>query len=302
MDLGGGKRLDTTANRGPLPLTLGHEIAGVVEEVGPGVSRDLIGSKRAVFPWIGCGTCRECVTGDENLCGKSRHLGVVLNGGFSTHVVVPDEKYLLDYAPLSVNMGATLMCSGVTAYGALKRLVGRTRQRNLLLIGVGGVGMMGLALARALFKQPISVADISGAARSAALNAGASAAYDPSEPDIAGKIASETDGGFDGIVDFAGNERSMNFAVTTLARGGKIVISGLMGGNFSVPLVQWVYKRMTIEGFVTGTLDEARELLDLARTGKVTPPPMVERPMAEAQRYFDELRNGKVGGRIVLAN
>src|SRR6516162_5425779 len=63
MDLGGGKRLDTTANRGPLPLTLGHEIAGVVEEVGPGVSRDLIGSKRAVFPWIGCGTCRECVTG-----------------------------------------------------------------------------------------------------------------------------------------------------------------------------------------------------------------------------------------------
>ena len=179
-DLGGGKKLDTTRGM-TLPFTLGHEIAGIVEEVGPDVSKDLIGTKKAVFPWIGCGQCRDCLNGDENLCAKQRFLGVAIDGGFASHVLVPDAKYLLDYDPLPVNQAATLMCSGVTAYGALKRLVDRPRQRNLLLIGLGGVGMMGLAFAQAMFKQKISVADLSSAARETALQNGAAVAYDPSE-------------------------------------------------------------------------------------------------------------------------
>ena len=178
-DLGGGKRLDTTRGM-TLPFTLGHEIAGVVEEVGPDAPKDLIGKKQAVFPWIGCGQCRDCANGDENLCVKQRFLGVSIDGGFASHVLVPDAKYLLDYDPLPVNQAATLMCSGVTAYGALKRLVDRPRQRNLLLIGLGGVGMMGLSFAQAMFKQKISVADFSAAARETALKNGAAVAYDPS--------------------------------------------------------------------------------------------------------------------------
>src|SRR5581483_1704068 len=174
------------------------------------------------------------------------------------------------------NVAATLMCSGMTAYGALKRLVDRPRQRNLLLIGSGGVGMMGLSLAQAMFKQRISVADLNPAARETALKNGATTAYDPAEPDIVKRILKETDGGFDEIVDFAGNEKSMAFAVSVIARGGKIVVSGLMGGNFSLPMVQWVYKRMTIEGFMVGTLTEAQELMALARSGKIRPTPMRE--------------------------
>jgi alcohol dehydrogenase len=156
-----------------LPFTLGHEIAGVVDEVGPDAPKELIGKKQAVFPWIGCGQCRDCANGDENLCVKQRFLGVSIDGGFATHVLVPDAKYLLDYDPLPVNQAATLMCSGVTAYGALKRLVDRPRQRNLLLIGLGGVGMMGLSFAQAMFKQNITVADLSPAARETALKNGA---------------------------------------------------------------------------------------------------------------------------------
>jgi alcohol dehydrogenase, propanol-preferring len=300
-DLGGGKKLDTTRGT-TLPLTLGHEIAGVVAEVGPDAPADLIGKKKAVFPWIGCGQCRHCLNGDENLCVKQRFLGVSIDGGFATHVLVPDAKYLLDYDPLPVNQAATLMCSGLTAYGALKRLVDRPRQRNLLLIGLGGVGMMGLSFAQAMFKQPISVADLNPVARDTALQNGAAIAYDPAEPDVIKRILKETDGGFDDVVDFAGNEKSMAFAVSVLARGGKIVVSGLMGGNFSLPMVQWVYKRMTIEGFMVGTLSEAQELMALARAGKIKPAPMQEEPMAEAQKWIDQLRAGKVVGRIVLKN
>ena len=300
-DLGGGKRLDTTRGM-TLPFTLGHEIAGVVEEVGPDAPKNLIGAKRAVFPWIGCGQCRECLAGDENLCAKQRFLGVAIDGGFASHVLVPDAKYLLEYDPLPVNQAATLMCSGVTAYGALKRLVDRERQRNLLLIGLGGVGMMGLSFAQAMFKQPITVADLSAAARESALKNGATSAYDPSEPEISRRIIKETDGGFDEIVDFAGNEKSMAFAVSVLARGGKIVVSGLMGGNFNLPMVQWVYKRMTIEGFMVGTLTEAHELMSLARAGKIKPTPMREERMADVQKWIDALRAGQVVGRIVLKN
>ncbi|MGY3494330.1 alcohol dehydrogenase [Bradyrhizobium sp. USDA 4502] len=300
-EIGGGKRLDTTRGM-TLPLTLGHEIAGVVEEVGPDASPGLIGSKKAVFPWIGCGKCPYCLGGDENLCFKNRFLGVAVDGGFASHVLVPDAEYLLDYDPLPVNLAATLMCSGVTAYGALKRLVDRPRQRNLLLIGLGGVGMMGLSFARAMFEQQISVADLSQPARETALKNGASSAYDPSEPDIVTRILTETGGGFDQIVDFAGNEKSMAFAMSVLARGGKIVVSGLMGGTFSVPQVQWVYKRMTIEGFMTGTLKEAKELMALARSGKVTAPPIEERAMADVQKWIDALRAGQVVGRIMLVN
>jgi len=161
---------------------------------------------------------------------------------------------------------------------------------------------MGLSLAQAMFKQPITVADLNPAAREAALKNGASAAYDPSEPDIAKRIVKETEGGFDGVVDFAGNDKSMNFAVGAVARGGKIVVSGLMGGQFSLPMVQWIYKRMTVEGFMTGTLDEAKELMTLARAGKVKPTPMTEEPMAEVQTWIDQLRAGKVVGRIMLTN
>jgi len=285
-----------------LPFTLGHEIAGVVEEVGPDVQAGLIGGKKAVFPWIGCGQCRDCVNGDENLCVKQRFLGVSIDGGFASHVLVPDAKYLLDYDPLPVNQAATLMCSGVTAYGALKRLVDRPRQRNLLLIGLGGVGMMGLSFAQAMFKQPISVADLNPAARDTALKNGAAIAYDPAEPEVVRRILKETDGGFDEVVDFAGNEKSMAFAVSVLARGGKVVVSGLMGGQFAVPMVQWVYKRMTIEGFMVGTLTEAHELMALARAGKIKPTPMREEPMADVQKWIEALRAGKVVGRIVLTN
>ncbi|BAM90157.1 putative zinc-containing alcohol dehydrogenase family [Bradyrhizobium oligotrophicum S58] len=300
-DLGGGKRLDTTRGM-TLPFTLGHEIAGVVDEVGTDVPKELIGARRAVFPWIGCGQCRDCANGDENLCTKQRFLGVSIDGGFATHVLVPDAKYLLEYDPLPVNQAATLMCSGVTAYGALKRLVDRPRQRNLLLIGLGGVGMMGLSFAQAMFKQPISVADLSAAARDTALQNGATTAYDPSEPDVIKRILKETGGGFDEVVDFAGNEKSMAFAVAVVARGGKIVVSGLMGGQFTLPMVQWVYKRMTIEGFMVGTLTEAHELMTLARAGKIKPPPMREEPMGDVQKWIEALRAGHVVGRVVLTN
>src|SRR5712692_5401959 len=90
-DLGGGKKLDTTRGM-TLPFTLGHEIAGVVEEVGPDVSKELIGARRAVFPWIGCGQCRDCQNRDENIVIYGRRQVVPLDGAFRRRALGPVAK------------------------------------------------------------------------------------------------------------------------------------------------------------------------------------------------------------------
>jgi propanol-preferring alcohol dehydrogenase len=297
--LGADKRLDITKDR-PLPFTLGHEIAGVIEGAGEAAEGADVGSRVAVYPWIGCGACTACKAGEENLCSNHRHLGISADGGFASHVLIPHPRYLLDYAPLSPNFAGPLMCSGLTAYSALKHLGDRSEQRSVLLVGLGGVGMMGLAIAQALFSRPPLVADIDAAKRQAAISAGAAAAYDPSDPQARREILKST-GGLLAVCDFVGSDRSLQFATGVLARGGKIVVTGLLGGNFSMAAAMFAIKAMTIEGTLTGTLAEARELLDLARSGKITPIPTRERPFAEAQAALDDLRDGRVVGRTVLS-
>ena len=97
--LGDGKQLDVRAGR-TLPFTLGHEIAGEVESAGP-QANVTPGAKVAIYPWIGCGACAACKAGEENICTAPRHLGITVDGGFATHVLIPHPRYLIDYAPLS---------------------------------------------------------------------------------------------------------------------------------------------------------------------------------------------------------
>ena len=296
--LGGDKRLDVTAGR-TLPFTLGHEIAGVAESAGAEADPEIVGRRVAIYPWIGCGTCVVCRAGEENLCSAHRHLGVAADGGYATHVLIPHPRYLLDYAPLSAGFAGILMCSGLTAYSALKRLASRPERGPVLLVGLGGVGMMGLAIARALFHQPI-VADIDAAKRDAALAAGAAQAYDPSDPQARKAVMAATGGGVMAACDFAGSEKSLQFATGVLGRGGKVVVTGLLGGTFTMPVAMFAIKAMTIEGTLTGTLAEARELIDLACSGKIAPIATRDRPLEEAQAALDELRAGRVVGRTVL--
>ena len=297
--LGGDKRLDITQGRA-LPFTLGHEIAGVVEAAGPEAAAARPGDKVAIYPWIGCGQCAACRHGEENNCAAPRHLGVYADGGFASHVLVPHPRYLIDYAPLSPGFAAALMCSGLTAYAALQRLADRAARGPVLLIGLGGVGSMGLALAHALFGTPPLVADIDDAKRAAALAAGAAAAFDPADPGARKATIAASGGGIYAACDFVGSENSLAFATGVLARGGKVVVTGLLGGSFTTAVAMFPIKAMAIEGILTGTLAQARELIGLAQSGKLAPIAIRERPMRDAQAALDDLRAGKVVGRVVL--
>jgi alcohol dehydrogenase len=297
--LGGDRRLDITKDR-TLPFTLGHEIAGVVEAAGENVEGAVVGRQVAIYPWIGCGQCAACRAGEENMCSAHHHLGVAVDGGYASYVMVPHPRYLIDHAPLAPSFAGPLMCSGLTAYGALKRLGSHVERGPALLVGLGGVGMMGLALARVLFREAPLVADIDAEKRKAALGAGAAQAFDPADPQTRKAILAASGGGLFAVCDFVGSDKSLQFATGVLARGGKVVVTGLLGGSFSIPAAMFGIKAITIEGTLTGTLAQARELIALARSGKIAPIPTQARPLDQAQTALDDLRAGRVVGRTVL--
>jgi alcohol dehydrogenase len=298
--LGGDRRLDITKDRA-LPFTLGHEIAGVIEAAGDSADGAVLGREVAVYPWIGCGACPACCAGEENMCSAHHHLGVAADGGFATYVLVPHPRYLIDHAPLAPSFAGPLMCSGLTAYSALRRLGGHAERGPVLLVGLGGVGMMGLALGRALFRQAPLVADIDPEKRQAALAAGAAQAFDPADPQARKAVMAATGGGLYAVCDFVGSDKSLQFATGVLTRGGKVAVSGLIGGSFAIPAAMIAIKAITIEGTLTGTLAQAREVMTLARSGKIAPIPTHARPLGEAQAALEDLRAGRVVGRTVLA-
>jgi alcohol dehydrogenase len=158
---------------------------------------------------------------------------------------------------------------------------------------------MGLALARAMYGTAPFVADIDPKKREAALAAGGAEAFDPSDPNSR-KALLKASGGIYAACDFAGSDASLNFATGVLAKGGKVVVTGLIGGAYSSAVAMFPLKAMTIEGTSTGTLAEARELIALVRAKKIAPPPLAERPLAQASATLDDLRAGRIVGRVVL--
>jgi len=140
FELGGGKQLEV----GREGMVLGHEIFGEVIAKGPEAEDISIGDRRVVFPWIGCGECSFCKRGEEHICTPGRALGIMSAGGFSDHVLVPHSRYLFDKGDASESLAATYACSGLTAYGALKKVGDLQEGEELVIIGAGGVGMMAI--------------------------------------------------------------------------------------------------------------------------------------------------------------
>ena len=300
FDLGDGKRLDLTRGR-DLPHTLGHEIAGEVVAVGPEASGVAVGDRRVVYPWLGCGDCPRCRTGDEHLCPTGHPVGVGCAGGFADHVLLPHPSCLFEYAPLGEALAATYACSGLTAYGALRKAVGAgAASGELLIVGLGGVGMAALGLLPSLVDAPVLCADVDAARLEVAGTRGAAATFDAAAPDAIKQVRRRTGDGVAAAIDFVGSERSAAFALGALAPGGTLVVVGLFGGALKLSLPLLPLKHLTIRGSYVGSPAEMAELLALGRSGSVPELPIAERPLAAAQAALDDLRAGRVIGRVVL--
>ena len=298
FDLGMGQKLDVSTRGMKLPFTLGHEIAGEVAAIGSDVKDVRVGQRFVVFPWIGCGTCAFCNDGDELLCPTPRTLGTRRDGGYADHVIVPHPRYLVDHGNTPIDLACTYACSGLTAYSAIRRTQKIKNMKKLLIIGAGGVGLAGLEVARAIHDGEIWVADIDEAKLKIAREHGAHRTFNPKDPEIAAKIAA--DGGADSAIDFVGAPASYKFAFQTVRRGGKVVMVGLFGGDSPLSLASMPMRMLTIEGSYVGNLEELHELMALVRNGKVQPMPYSTRPLEAANDVLEELKAGKIVGRVVL--
>jgi D-arabinose 1-dehydrogenase-like Zn-dependent alcohol dehydrogenase len=298
-DMGGGKRIQLLDRGIKLPLTMGHEIVGKVVTAGPDAQGVKPGDRRLAYPWIGCGSCGVCKSGDEQLCLAPRFLGVFANGGYSDHVVVPHARYLLDLDGMPPEKAAPLACSGVTTYGALKKL-GATLQRDpVVIIGAGGLGLMCLALANAMGSPGAILVDIDPVKRAAAAKAGAMAVVDGNAPDAAKQAAMLARGAWS-VIDLVGSSGTVRLGIDCLTKGGKLIVVGLFGGEVTISTPLIPMKALTIQGSYVGSLAELKELLALVRRTGLPGLPVGTRKLEEADAALGELRAGKVVGRLVL--
>ena len=311
-------------------MVLGHEISGTVaslpEDVNKSNSTIKVGDRVLVFPWIaGCGECDACHDGSGMVyCtqpARVRSIGVgcsvggISHGGFATHVVVPDVRYVVkvpDSIPMEI--AAMLPCSALTTFTALTKakasleIAGRyVDEPGLLIMGTGGLGVWSAILSRHVFgslKVKVICADTLANKRKIALEAGADefVAIDNSMsgPAMAAKIKAVCQDGVYAAIDCVGKEQTVALAFHTVSKGGKVVILGLHGGSFTMPVPRVITKAITLEGSLVGTIKGLKKLIDLVASQKIAYPKIEKYTLNDVNEIISKLRNGRVDGRAML--
>lgn len=303
-DLGSRGLLDLAKRGLKLPLIPGHEVVGKIVSWGPDAQDDglNVGDVKLVFPWVGCGECPRCRADEQNLCLSTRPMGLAVDGGYGTHVIVSDPKYLLDIGDLDPAVAATYACSGVTVFGAIKKLMPLDPEDTIVVIGAGGLGLNAISLLRALGHEAICAVDVGQAKLDAALAQGASLVVlaDGDSASTAMKIGEACGGKVLSIIDTVNASATAEFAFDALSKGGKLIQVGLFGGELKLPLALMPAKAATLQGSYVGGLGELREVLALAKRGLMPDIPVTACALDDVNEALADLRDGKVIGRMVL--
>ncbi len=296
FELGGGKRFYVKERGCIPPFTLGHEPLGVVEALGKKAKGVKLGQKRLIYPWIGCGKCAVCKAGQDNYCvSGTRFLGVNRPGAYASHVLVPDAKYLLDTSGVEDSFASTLACSAVTVYSAINKFAPPGPKDAVAVLGCGGLGLIAISLLRAKGVKHIIGCDIDDAKLAAAQKQGATRTVNTRAPDAAQQLQ-----GVAAVVDLVGAPATAALGIGALRKGGRYVICGLFGGELVHPQPPIAQRAIGIVGSYVGSLQELKEVVALARKGKIRPPPVETRPASEANAALEDLKAGRVLGRVVL--
>jgi propanol-preferring alcohol dehydrogenase len=278
------------------PFIPGHEGAGYVAALGPGVTVLKEGDRIGV-PWLhsACGACDDCLTGWETLCPRQQNTGYSVNGSFAEYVVapaafvgrIPDRLGFADAAPI--------LCAGVTTYKGLEETETKPGQW-VVISGVGGLGHIAVQYAKAMGMH-VAAVDIGEEKLALARSLGAEitldARHDPA-PELQRLI-----GGAHGALVTAVSPPAFRQAIDMLRAGGTCALVGLPPGDFATPIFDVVLKRLTIRGSIVGTRMDLKEALAFAAEGKVKAT-IERRPLEAVNDVFARMREGRINGRVVL--
>ena len=299
-DLGDGQFMKVTDRGVKYPVTPGHEIAGIVEDVGDAVSNVSKGDEVLVFPWMGCGDCPACKVGNENLCDTPKSMGVFQDGGYSDYSLVPNSKYLAKLDGVDPDSATSLACSGLTAYTAIKKS-NQNSPEFLTIIGAGGLGLMGVQIAKAITSAKIICVDLDDEKLKTAKELGADYIFNSKDSETSQKIlALCNDKGTDSVVDFVNAPPTVKLGLSILRKRGNLVLVGLFGGSIELSLVTVPLKSIIIQGAYTGNYNDMVELLELARKGVLNSIISKRYTLENANTALEDLKARKIIGRAVI--
>ena len=258
------------------------------------------GDEVLVYPWIGCGACPACKVGNENLCDTPTSLGVFQDGGYSDFALVPHYKYLAKLSGVDPESATSLACSGLTAYNAIKK-ANVNSPEFLVVIGAGGLGLMGVQIAKAITSAKIICVDLDDAKLETAKEMGADFVVNSKDPETSQKIISIcNEKGADSVVDFVNAPPTAKLGLSVLRKRGNLILVGLFGGSMEFSLVTIPLKSITIQGAYTGNYNDMVELLDLTRKGTINPIITKRYNLSEANTALEDLKARKILGRAVI--
>ncbi|MBK4346974.1 NAD(P)-dependent alcohol dehydrogenase [Lacisediminihabitans changchengi] len=287
-----------------LPLTLGHEGAGIVDKLGDGATGVAVGDSVAVYgPW-GCGHCHACSEGRENYCTNAGALGIAppglgAPGAMADYLIVDDSRHLIPLDDLDPVDTVSLTDAGLTPYHAIVSCLDRLYPGSTaVVIGAGGLGHVAIQILRAITSARIVALDIDEDKLALAREVGADLTF-PSNTDAVAAIRNATGGvGAQVVFDFVGTQPTLDIAQQSVAMDGKIQIVGIGGGVlptgfFSTPF------GASVQAPYWGSRSELIEVFDLARRGFVKV--HVERfTLEEAPHAYERLHAGTISGRAVV--
>ncbi|MEQ1831737.1 MAG: zinc-binding dehydrogenase [Candidatus Eisenbacteria bacterium] len=254
---------------GPLPLTLGHEVAGVVERVGEGVHGLAVGTRVCLHYLLTCGSCVHCLAGREAFCVRGAMLGHHVDGGFAEAITVPARNAVVLPDTIPFEHGAVMMCSSATALHALRR--GRlARGERVAVFGCGGLGVSAVQLALALGAPEVFAVDLAPDKLALARTLGA-VPIDARAGDPVAAIRAATAGaGADVTLDFVGRPATMQAAVRVLAPQGRAVLVGLSSERLELdPYREILGPEAELIGSNDHTLAELHELIAFVERGQL---------------------------------
>lgn len=287
-----------------LPFTLGHEVAGWVEAVGPGVTAFESGEPVAVYgPW-GCGRCRRCRQGMENYCERAAELGAAggglgRDGGHAEYMLVPSARLLVPLGEVDPRQAAPLTDAGLTPYHAVKLSVPKLQAGSTAVaIGVGGLGHVGVQILKALTPARIIAVDLAEDKLRTALDVGADHAV-VSDENAAEEVLGLTGGkGADAVIDFVGAQPTLDLAVGVVRTLGDLSIVGIGGGSLDVGFFT-VPQEATVRTTYWGSITELMEVLALAERGALQVHTQ-QFPLDDVETAYRQLEAGRIDGRAVI--
>lgn len=286
------------------PVTLGHEIAGEVEQVGSGVTNFKKNDKALVHFLSPCGTCRYCLQGRGMQCANlftRPGYGFSVDGGYADYCRVDAERLVQLPTDLSPEFAATLGCAGITAYHAIKHIARTVTGESVVIYGVGGVGMYALQIAKVCGARTIAIGRNQEKLKMAE-SLGADNVINASGADIRKEIKKATGGrGADVMLDFVVTDESLKNASSSLAGGGRLVLVGVSNKPVAINPQVFVLREFSLAGSLVGTKDELEDLVQMAASKRLQSIVTRQFALAEINEALEALRRGEIAGRGVVS-